>query len=66
MLELIRGGWVVLPNELRVTKILSKNEILTKKEGAMFSTNPHYNLGKFLENIKDEPSKYDIRYKFIK
>ena len=56
----------MLPNELNVTKILSKNEILTKKDGAMFSTNPRYNLGKFLENVKDEPSQYGIRYKFIK
>ncbi len=55
-----------LTSEEIVTKILSKNEIIQKKDNANLITNPIYNLGEFLENVKNSPSPYGEKYIFIK
>ena len=55
-----------LTSEEIVTKILSKNEIIKKKDNANLITNPIYNLGEFLENVKNSPSPYGEKYIFIK
>lgn len=55
-----------LTSEEIVTKLLSKNEILQKKDNTNLITNPIYNLGEFLENVKNSPSPYGEKYIFIK
>ncbi len=55
-----------LTNEEIVTKLLSSNEILHVKNNTKFSTEPVYNLGEFLKNIKNMPSPYGKKYVFIK
>lgn len=49
-----------------VTRILTKREILKKKRFGLFSTNPNYNLGEFLQKAPSEPNPYDSRFVFIK
>lgn len=53
-------------NEQVVTKLLSSSEILSVKNKGMYITNPDYNLGEFLANVKEEPSPYEGKYVFIK
>lgn len=53
-------------NEEIVTRLLSSNEILHVKNNNAFTTNPLYNLGEFLKNVKDLPSPYSEKYVFIK
>lgn len=49
-----------------VTKLLSSKEILNIKNKGAYITNPDYNLGEFLNNVKEEPSPYEDKYVFIK
>ncbi len=55
-----------LTSEETVTKLLSANEILHVSGNKLFSSNPLYDLGEFLENIKNTPSPYAGKYIFIK
>lgn len=49
-----------------VTKLLSSNEILHVKSNRALISEPLYNLGEFLKNVKDMPSPYGEKYVFIK
>ncbi len=49
-----------------VTKLLSSKEILNIKNKGAYITNSDYNLGEFLNNVKEEPSPYEGKYVFIK
>lgn len=53
-------------NEEKVTKLLSSKEILKKKQSLWMSKNPKFDLGKFLEKTKNEPSRFGIKYVFVK
>ncbi len=55
-----------LTSEEIVTKLLSSNEILHVKNNNTFISEPLYNLGEFLKNVKDMPSPYGDKYVFIK
>ena len=55
-----------LTNEEIVTRLLSSNEILHVKNNKASISEPLYNLGEFLKNIKDMPSPYGEKYVFIK
>ncbi len=55
-----------LTSEEIVTKLLSSNEILHVKNNKAFISEPLYNLGEFLKNVKDMPSPYGDKYVFIK
>ncbi len=55
-----------LTSEEIVTKLLSSNEILHVKNNNTFISEPLYNLGEFLNNVKDMPSPYGDKYVFIK
>ena len=64
--QINKGLLMELTSEEIITKILSKNEIINKDNDTKFVTNPDYNLGEFLENIKNSPSPYGEKYIFIK
>lgn len=50
-----------------VTRLLSQNEVISKKDEVnSFASNPIYNLGEFLKNYKPEPSPYEGKYVFIR
>ena len=56
-----------LTAEETVTRLLSQNEVISKKDEVnSFASNPTYNLGEFLKNYKPEPSPYEGKYVFIK
>lgn len=55
-----------LTSEEVVTRLLSSKEILHINKKNVFASNPAYNLGKFIENIKNAPSPYGAKYVFIK
>lgn len=62
-----------LSNEEKVTQLLSNHEILerdyveelfeTKKS---YATNPKYDLTLFLNQIKQEPARYEDKYLFVR
>ena len=53
-------------SEEKVTKFLSSNEILKTKRNLWMSRNPKFDLGKYLEKMKNEPSRFGIKYVFVK
>lgn len=53
-------------NEEKVTKLLSSKEILKKKQIFWMSTNPKFDLSKYLEKTKNEPSRFGVKYVFVK
>lgn len=56
-----------LTNEEIVTRILSENQILrAKKEIKRNMQKADFNLGSYLEKIKNAPSKYGAKYVFVK
>lgn len=55
-----------LTSEEIVTRLLSSNEILHVKNNKTLISEPLYNLGVFLKNVKDMPSPYGEKYVFIK
>ena len=54
-----------MESERNVTKLLEEREVLRNK-ALKFASNPNYDLGEFLQNIKPEPNPYDSRFVFIK
>ncbi len=54
-----------MESEQIVTKLLMEREVL-KNKTFNFVSNPNYDLGDFLQNIKSEPNPYDSRFVFIK
>lgn len=55
-----------LTSEQIVTKILSEKSILKDKNNSSYISNPNYNLGAFLDDIKSAPSQYGTKYIFVK
>ena len=58
-----------LSHEDIVTRMLSKSEIIDANivnEQKTFATNPLYDLSHYLENVKNEPSRWDDKYMFVK
>ena len=55
-----------LTSEETVTKLLTANEILHVANPFKLSLDAGYNLGEFLNNIKEEPSPYEGKYVFIR
>ena len=55
-----------LTSEEIVTRLLSSNEILHIKNDKKSISEPLYDLGEFLKNVKNLPSPYGEKYVFIK
>lgn len=56
-----------MKQESIVTKLLSASEILNIQKSKSFVSEPaQYDLSKFLEKVKKEPSPYGEQYLFIK
>ena len=55
-----------LTNEEIVTKLLSSREIISTNNRNIFVSNPNFNLGNFLNDIKNTPNNYGGKYVFIK
>lgn len=61
----VKLPYMELTAEEAVTKLLSDNEILKRKD-MNFYPDSSYNLGEFLKNFKPEPSPYEGKYVFIR
>ena len=66
VLGLIMVGCVEKTNEEKMTKFLSSKEILGKKKLSGMLSVPKFDLGRFLEKQNSKPSRFGIRYKFVK
>lgn len=55
-----------LTSEETVTQLLTRNEILRADKSYTLNPQGGYNLGEFLQNVKNEPSPYEGKYVFIK
>ena len=62
------GCYMVLSSEETVTRMLSKNEIVSPigMKNVWSINNPKYNLGNFLKGVRQEESPWGDKYIFIK